>query len=55
MLSDAEVDTLARTILADAIAEVASWDSNYFHNLYEYENGETTPVYAGTSWSEPQK
>lgn len=49
MLSDAEVDTLARTILADAITEVASWDSTYFHNLYEYENGETAPVYAGTS------
>jgi len=49
MLSDAEVDTLARTILVDAIAEVASWDSSYFHDLATYENGETVPVYAGTS------
>jgi hypothetical protein len=49
MLSDAEVDALARSILADTIAKVSDWAPGYFHALYKFENGETVPVYAGTS------
>jgi hypothetical protein len=49
MLSDAEIETLAKEILTQIVTQIESWDSTYFHEVQETESGELVPVFAGTS------
>ncbi|MEK6278909.1 MAG: hypothetical protein AABN95_00995 [Acidobacteriota bacterium] len=49
MLTEEEIDSLARQILAFAIEEVSSWDDGYFHAIEETDDGEPVPVYSATS------
>ena len=49
MLTDEEVDALARQILAFAIDEVSSWSKDYFYEIRVTETGELVPVYGAES------
>jgi len=49
MLTEQEVDALARELLTDAIREVRSWDKKYFDAILQTDDGELIPVYSGTS------
>ena len=48
-MTDAEIDALARELLADAIHTVNAWDSNFFHEVLQLPDGELIPIYGGTS------
>jgi hypothetical protein len=48
MLTEEEIDSLARQILEFAIKEVRNWDGDYFHAIGEID-GEPVPTYGATS------
>ncbi|MBC8028884.1 MAG: hypothetical protein H7Z16_02130 [Pyrinomonadaceae bacterium] len=49
MLTDAEVDVLAKELLNETIDQVLSWNADYFYEVYETHEGESVPVYGATS------
>jgi hypothetical protein len=48
MLTDAEIDNLARELLTSAVNQVLEWDPHFFHEIHEMENSELIPVYGAT-------
>lgn len=49
MLTNEEVDTLARAILTKIVDTINDWDSPLFEQVDEKEDGEIVPVYGATS------
>ncbi len=49
MLTDEEVASLAKELLKESIDQVLTWDPDYFHEIYEMDEGELVPVYGATS------
>lgn len=49
MLSDVEIETLAKDILTHVIASIAEQGTSLFHEILEMDSGELIPVYGGTS------
>lgn len=49
MLTDEEVDTLARDILTNIVAEINDWNGPPFESVDEMEDGELIPIYSATS------
>lgn len=49
MLTDAEVDSLAREILTEVIAEINDWNGPPFEDIEETEDGEPIPIFGATS------
>jgi hypothetical protein len=49
MLTDAEVEFLARNILIKIVAEINDWNGPPFDDVEETEDGELIPIYGGTS------
>jgi len=49
MLTDEEVDSLARTILTNVVGKISDWNKPPFEDVEEMEDGELIPIYGGTS------
>jgi hypothetical protein len=49
MMTDAEIDALARELLTDAIHQVLGWNPNFFSSVLRLPDGELIPVYSGRS------
>jgi hypothetical protein len=48
-MTDAEIEALARELLAYVVHETFGWTPNFFHEVLRLSDGELIPVYAGTS------